>query len=193
MSALIHLFKRRAGGFESLLAPNMEHLYRLAFRFTGSRNDAEDLLQDLLVKLYPRRDELAALERLRPWLTRTLYHLFIDQQRKAGRTPETGPGDPESTAALDPATDPESATETSLRLRCIERALAKLNPDQRALVALHDIEGYGLPELERLLDTPVGTLKSRLHRARARLRADLERQMEPFPEAVRFESQRSAK
>ena len=52
----------------------------------------------------------------------------------------------------------------------VERAVYRLNPDQRSLVALHDMEGYSLPELANMLDTPVGTLKSRLHRARARLR-----------------------
>ncbi|WP_303905350.1 RNA polymerase sigma factor [Thiohalomonas denitrificans] len=187
MANLIHLFKRRKREFEGLLGPNLDHLYHLAYRFTGNRTDAEDLVQDLLVKLYPRRGELAAIEQLKPWLTRTLYHLFIDQRRQAGRTPVTEQSDPDATAATDPATDPESATETTLQQRRIEGALKKLNPDQRALVALHDIEGYALPELERLLGTPIGTLKSRLHRARVRLREELEPEMKPFDESVRLE------
>src|SRR5213593_1511926 len=56
--------------FEDLLRPQVEYLYRLAWRFTGSVADAEDLVQDVLIKLFPRTQELLEIERLRPWLAR---------------------------------------------------------------------------------------------------------------------------
>ena len=73
--------------FEALLQPHVAVLYRHAFRLTGNVSDAEDLVQDLLVKLYPRRRELTKIEKLRPWLFKVLYRLFIDQRRKASRNP----------------------------------------------------------------------------------------------------------
>lgn len=187
MATIVQLFRRRhPDSFEVLLAPHIEHLYRLAYRFTGQRDEAEDLVQDLLLKLYPRRHELEHIEALRPWLARTLYHHFIDTVRRAGRSPLT---DSTSDTAIleeleDSAATPEQEVETLQLQRRLTDAMAALNPDQRAIVSLHDVEGYTLQELQTLLDTPIGTLKSRLHRARARLRELLE--MEPFSEQRRL-------
>src|SRR5260370_16885754 len=64
--------------FEDLLRPQVEYLYRLAWRFTGSVADAEDLVQDVLIKLFPRTKQLLEIERLRPWLAPVLYHPYID-------------------------------------------------------------------------------------------------------------------
>jgi len=178
MGTLISLFRRRGSDpFEDLLAPHVEHLYRLAYRFTGNREQAEDLVQDLLVKLYPRSDELAEVAQLRPWLARTLYHQFIDQKRREQRAPFVAEEAGLEAVDTDPRSDPEGGVERDRLQQRLTAALATLNPDQRALVALHDMEGYTLVELEPLLSTPLGTLKSRLHRARARLRSALA--MEP--------------
>jgi len=186
MSNIIALFShglRRRGRdrFEELVAPHVEHLYRLAYRFTGARNDAEDLVQDLLVKLYPRCGELERVEALRPWLARALYHQFIDGVRRYHADPLRNSEDPEvleEFAAPRANTEQEIATE-QLRDRLVT-ALETLNPDQRALITLHDVEGYTLTELEGILDTPLGTLKSRLHRARARMRDQLGKDDDPM-------------
>src|SRR6266850_6068124 len=76
--------------FEDLLRPQVEYLYRLAWRFTGSVADAEDLVQDVLIKLFPRTRELLEIERLRPWLARVLYRQFVDSIRKQARSPNAG-------------------------------------------------------------------------------------------------------
>lgn len=171
--------------FENLLRPQIGPLFRLAYRFTGSVADAEDLVQDVLIKLYPRTRELQAIEQLRPWLARVLYRQFVDFARKRGRTPSNPSADGAADEDGDPmdrlpatGDGPEESAERSLRHEHILEALERLNPEQRALLALHDVEGYSLEELEPLLDTPLGTLKSRLHRARRRLRALLP--VEPF-------------
>lgn len=182
------IFARRrasasASEFEALLRPHVEFLYRLAYRFTGAVADAEDLLQDTLIKLLPRVQELHNLERPRPWLARVLYHQFVDDVRRRGRSAlaaasaERGDGD--RLAQLPSLDDgPEQSLERSLLHAHLARALGQLAPEQRAVVALHDIEGYRLEELEQILETPIGTLKSRLHRARHRLRGLLA--VEPF-------------
>src|SRR2546427_11926419 len=73
--------------FEDLLRPQVEYLYRLAWRFTGSVADAEDLVQDVLLKLYPRTRQLVDIERLRPWLARVLYREDVDLVRQRARSP----------------------------------------------------------------------------------------------------------
>jgi len=170
--------------FEDLLRPQVEYLYRLAWRFTGSVADAEDLGQDVLVKLFPRTQELLEIERLRPWLARVLYNQYVDSVRQRSRSPivelvSGADGEDNPLDAL-PATQngPEENAERTGQRERILRALDRLNPEQRAVVAMHDVEGYSLEELETMLETPLGTLKSRLHRARQRLRALLP--MEPF-------------
>src|SRR5437667_9308357 len=73
--------------FERLLRPHLDHLYKLAYRFTGATDRAEDLIQDLLVRIYPRGAELSRIEQPRPWLLRVMYRIFIDQKRRETRAP----------------------------------------------------------------------------------------------------------
>lgn len=156
-------------------------MYRLAYRLTGNTADSEDLVQDVLVKIYPRRKELAQMEKLRPWLARVLYRLFIDQQRRAARSPlrllKFGKTTDDRYDALNdfPSDEPGPAEIVDQRLTYsrILRAMNLLNDDQRHLCILHDVEGYTLNEIVEIFGTPIGTLKSRLHRARALLRKKL--------------------
>lgn len=177
-----------ASKFDDLMRPQVDFLYRLAWRFTGSVADAEDLVQDVLLKLYPRSAELARIEQLRPWLARVLYRQFIDDIRRRGRSPpsaaadpEAGDGDAPEAAAQEEG--PEARAERGELRNRILAALDGLGAEQRAVVVMHDVEGYSLEELEPILQAPLGTLKSRLHRARRRLRALLG--MEPFPAGER--------
>ena len=187
------LFKRRgADGFDTLLTPHMSYLYRLAYRFCGNSHDAEDLLQDLLIKLYPRYQELCEIEKLASWLARSLYNLFIDSTRKDKRDPLHGAEEEEKLKEYSSLhQEPDEALENAQLQQQLLRALATLNHDQRALIGLHDMEGYTLQEIEKLINTPLGTLKSRLHRARQQLREQLS--MEPFSNIERFSVQRMMK
>jgi hypothetical protein len=78
---------RPADEFDRLLRPLIPLLYRQAFRWTAARDQAEDLVQDLLVKIYPRLDELAALDHVQPWALRVMYRIFVDQHRRATHSP----------------------------------------------------------------------------------------------------------
>lgn len=166
------------------MRPQVEFLHRLAWRFTGSVADAEDLVQDVLLKLYPRSAELAGIEQLRPWLAKVLYRQYVDFARRQARSPLSAlaehaqdEGDPLDAVAA-PEDGPDGHAERGEWHDRILAALGQLNPEQRAVVVMHDVEGYSLEELEPILEAPLGTLKSRLHRARQRLRALLA--MEPF-------------
>lgn len=157
----------------------MDRLYRFAWRLTGSKPEAEDLFQDLLLKVYGRLDRLAELDEPGSWLCRVMYNQFVDERRRFSRerlkTVEEGhlPG-----AGLDDIAgdlDPVADQERLERIRRLERALARLSDEHRLVVLMHDTDGYKLEEIQEITGIPVGTVKSRLHRARARLREMLEK------------------
>lgn len=160
--------------FERLVRPHFDRLYRLAWRLTGAKAEAEDLFQELLVKAYGKLDDLVEIDEPGSWLCRVMYNLFIDEQRRfARRRMHTVAEGQLSGGGLDnlpgdenPALDSERLE----RIRQLDNALQQLSDDHRIVVLLHDTEGYKLTEIESLTGVPVGTVKSRLHRARARLR-----------------------
>jgi len=166
--------KTQAVEFERLIKPHVPHLYKTAYRLLGKVEDAEDLVQDVLTKLYARTHELALVEELRPWLTRVLHHQFIDMLRKRNRMPQNSPTSidkPVAADALESHTlQPDAKLEQDRTGRQLQAALDQLNIEQRALIILHLVEGYTLNELAERLDTPLETLRTRLRRARARLR-----------------------
>lgn len=164
--------KQGGSSFEDLLAPHIERLYRLGYRLSGTRHDAEDLVQELLTRLYPQNKELSAIKPLGPCLSTSLYHLFIDQNRHTNRSSITVLEDMgmniEAVICVNGGPDISLARQQIYRR--LEKALFALNFEQRSLIVMHDMEGYSLPELAKMLDMPPATLKSRLHRARASLR-----------------------
>jgi RNA polymerase sigma factor (sigma-70 family) len=168
-----------AAEFERLLREHVPALYRSAYRWTGTVDRAEDLVQQLLMRLYPRLPELRELDRVRPWALRVMYRIFVDELRRERASPvefgieastdadsESGDGD----AWLDTGPGPAELTERELTQERVVRAWEQLGEEHRVVLAMHDIEDYTLPELAQIMDVPLGTLKSRLHRARARLR-----------------------
>ena len=176
----MHSTPEEAGGFADLLRPHMDRLYRLAYRLTGAKSDAEDLLQDVLLKLYERRDELSSISDLSPWLGRVLYNRFIDDARKLARKRLTAI-DPDSLgpSAIDCECDceagqPDVIAESEFAITLVKEALAALSIEHRTVLLMHDADGYKLHEIQSITGISLGTLKSRLHRARARLRGLLE-------------------
>ena len=164
--------------FERLVRPHFDRLYRLAWRLAGSKAEAEDLFQELLIKAYGKIDDLATIDQPGPWLCRVMYNLFIDEKRRFARqrmhTVEedqlNGDGI-EGLAATDSSgSDPVAENQRIEKIQRLDTALAQLSDEHRIVVLLHDTEGYKLHEIQDLTGTPVGTIKSRLHRARARLR-----------------------
>jgi RNA polymerase sigma factor (sigma-70 family) len=169
--------------FEALLSPHFDALHRAAYRLAGNTHDAEDLVQEVCVKIYPRISELEALEHPRSWLLRVLYNLFVDTTRRRDRTHVTSLSaieDPDSCsfmASIEPG--PEEYAEAAILEAVMEQAWQRMEKKQRALLALHDVEGYTLAEMEKITGTKIGTLKSQLHRARVRLGKLLQRESTP--------------
>lgn len=179
---IYYLEDSRKSTYETLLRPHLNFLFRISYRFYGNRMDAEDLVQDLLVKLYSRKEDLSKVDKMRPWLLRILYRQFVDNSRKKKRSPlgyitrRLEAAEPTPVEMLpDHTSDLEERVCNRMVFSQIREALGLLDKYQRAVISLHDMEGYTLNELEILLEVPLGTLKSRLHRARMKLRCILEK------------------
>lgn len=163
--------QEKANRFQKLVEPHFERLYRLAARLTGTRTDAEDLVQETLTRLFADADKLSGITDLGPYLSRVLYNRFVDEHRARKRRPLTLVGDHDDLLEqADDSVDPDTLSEADAKSARLSRALARLSDEHRRLVLLHDAEGYTLRELEAMTGTTTGTLKSRLSRARARLR-----------------------
>jgi RNA polymerase sigma-70 factor (ECF subfamily) len=106
-----------------------------------------------------------------------MYRIFVDQLRRERSSPVQYGADDEMAAEaeddslLDLAAGPDELLEQELTQARIVAAWDELGEEHRVVLSMHDIEDYSLPELSQIIDVPLGTLKSRLHRARARLRA----------------------
>jgi len=162
--------------FAALVQPHYDLLYRVAYRFTRSVHDAEDLAQEVCVRAYPRLEELERLEQPRGWLLRVLYRLFVDSTRRYERKHVASLDDVDIESFVCDRPSPAEEAERALDRRRLSRAWAYMDQEQRALLALHDVEGYSLAELKELTGLKDGTLKSRLHRARVRLGKLLQRE-----------------
>jgi RNA polymerase sigma-70 factor, ECF subfamily len=160
--------------FEKLVRPHFDRLYRLAWRLTGQKAEAEDLFQELLTKAYGKLDDLVEIEEPGSWLARIMYNLFIDERRRFARhrmhTVAEGEMAGDGIAGLPGADGPAWNHERLEQMKMLDTALAQLSDEHRVIVLLHDTEGYKLSEIQDLIGIPVGTVKSRLHRARSRLR-----------------------
>jgi RNA polymerase sigma-70 factor (ECF subfamily) len=153
----------------------LDALYNLARRLTGNEGDAEDLVQDTFARALGARSQFVAGTNVKAWLFRILRNLFIDKYRRARSSPVQDRESPEdSSEDAGPAREPLRGDDELERLRGIvaediESALQSLSADARTVVLL-DLEGFTEGELGEVLGCSVGTIKSRLSRARATLR-----------------------
>jgi len=172
--------------FERQVRPHLQRLYQYAYRLAGNADDAEDIVQTLLMRTYQKQIELDQLENPKTWLLKSLYHQFIDFTRQQKRNPSV-PGHEDGAETLQHSNDPahgpaQHLAQTQLSNQ-LSQVLNQLSEEHRQLVLLHDLEGYTLVEISEITETPVGTLKSRLHRSRKTLRELIRR--EPFPQNKR--------
>ena len=159
--------------FAEIVRPHFDALFAAARRLTASAADAEDLVQDVCLKAHMHIEELEKVEYQRAWLLKILYHRFIDIQRTRERSPvdmaETGADSSDPDFLGRDGSRPDDLVEREKRLETRFRAMEILGHEASSLLALHDIEGFTLEELRQVTGLPEGTLKSRLHRTRARL------------------------
>ena len=159
--------------FTSLVQEHFSALYGAARRLTSSPSDAEDLVQDVCLKAFESIDELERIEFRRAWLLKVLYHKFVDRRRSQSRSPvdqaDTGADSFEPEQIARSEIRPDEQLDRDARIAQVTRAMGILNKEDCSLLALHDIEGYSLDELEQLTGLKTGTIKSRLYRIRSKL------------------------
>jgi len=170
--------------FDLLMRGHVPALYRAAYRWTGDVHQAEDLVQEALTKLFPQLAQLRQIEQIRPWATRVMYRIFVDNLRRMRRSPVSYIGD-EEIDAEDPTWDPETLAEQALDRDRIAAVWPRLQEQHRVVLSLHEIEGYSLEEVAAMVEVPLGTAKSRLNRARNRLRELLTEGTKTIPEPCR--------
>lgn len=174
--------------FERLLGPVHEAAFRFCLRLCTTRADAEDLYHDAILAAWKGLDGLKDAGRFGPWFFQIIVNTFRNRTRRQrwsklplwGRQwlPWTGNDDPPE-AAPPPSVDPRGHLDAR---RWLQVGWAALSPDDRSLVALFELEGHTVAELARIWNCPEGTIKSRLARARVRMR-DAIMQKRAVPEA----------
>jgi len=166
--------------FEREVIPFVGQLYPAAMRMTRNSSDAEDLLQETFAKAYAAFHQFRPGTNLRAWLHRILSNTFINSYRKKRREPVQDLGFDVSEdwqTGADPLTPPARSAEAEALDRLADsevlRALRELPAEFRVAIYLADVEGYPYREVADMMGTPIGTVMSRLHRGRARLRQRL--------------------
>jgi RNA polymerase sigma-70 factor, ECF subfamily len=174
------VIQEREARFEREVVPFMGQLYPAALRMTRNPSDAEDLIQETFAKAYAKFHQFQPGTNLRAWLHRILSNTFINTYRKKRREPLQDLGaefqDDWQTGA-DPLTPPARSAEAEVIDRLgdsdVLRALRELPAEFRVAIYLADVEGYPYREVAEMMGTPIGTVMSRLHRGRAKLRQRL--------------------
>jgi RNA polymerase sigma-70 factor (ECF subfamily) len=164
----------RAGdgkAFDEIVTRYERRVFAIAIRICRHHEDARDVTQDVFVTALRTLSGFRGDAQLSTWLHRVTVNASLDLVRRRSR--REGPAVEEMSDQPADEPGPESQAIGSVRAREVHRALGRLAPDQRAVIVLHDLQGFDYAEVAATLEVPVGTVKSRLHRARLALAREL--------------------
>jgi RNA polymerase sigma-70 factor (ECF subfamily) len=168
--------------FETLLVPVLDQAYGTALRLTGNAADAEDLVQDAALLAHRGFGSFTSGSNFRAWFYRIMLNRFYSnyrRQRRAGvaveleETPEMYLFEQAELAGMKPSEDSATALVDRMDAEVVERALQSLPDDFRAAATLYFMQDLPYQEIAEILDVPIGTVRSRLHRARRLLQKAL--------------------
>jgi RNA polymerase sigma-70 factor, ECF subfamily len=172
----------RAGddrAWEALVDATANDLYRLAVSFTRRRSEAEDLTQEVYLKLWQHLHRYEAGSSFRAWAFRIARNHFVDAFRRARHERQATWVDPDFLESLPGSDDPHTSTLRQQRLQLAHRALARLPEELAEMILLRDFADWSYDELSAQLELPLGTVKSRLNRARRELASVLHETIRP--------------
>ncbi len=174
--------------YEAIVHRYARHVYNIAYRMTGNDADARDLSQEAFLRVYRALRRVEPDAPLENWLYRIVSNLYIDLLRKRPRARVESLDAPVETPRgelvrelPDAGSNPEAILERTHFDGAIQRALSLLSEELRMVVVLSDVEGFAYEEIATILRVPLGTVKSRLHRARQ----ILQQRLRPYLESRR--------
>ncbi len=182
--------------FNELVLHYQNQVYNLAFRIMGDGDSAADATQEALISAYRALDSFRGGS-FRAWLMRIVTNACYDELRRRKRRPassldalyvtDTAPGE----VLVNGGESPEAYAQRQDLNRTLEAALQALTPDQRVVIVLSDVQGYNYQEIAEIMGVSLGTVKSRLSRARSKMRDLLLAQGELLPSLYRLQHEQT--
>jgi RNA polymerase sigma-70 factor (ECF subfamily) len=171
--------KQKQEVFDGEFMPHINSMYNFAYRLTFDEDDAKDLVQDTYLKAYRFIDSFQQGTNAKAWLFRILKNSFINDYRKKKKEPAKV--DYQEVETFYNSEDVDRQITPDLRVEALQNlmgdeisnALNSLDVDFRTVIILCDLEGFKYDEMAKILDIPIGTVRSRLHRARNLLKEKL--------------------
>ena len=179
--ALIERCKRGdLAAFNDLVRKYEKQVYNFAYRLTGNYDDANDVAQDAFLRVFNAIGSFRGDASFSTWLFRITTNVFLDERKRAKAHPQASLDEylelGESSVArqiVDPSPTPEVVLEESERAQILSKAISDLPEYQRAMVTLYHSQQKSYEEIAEIMDLPIGTVKSRLNRARLALKEKL--------------------
>ena len=164
--------------WSALVGTTLRPIYRLCASYAPSAAEAEELCQEVYFKLWENLHRYKAGSNFMAWAWRVAKNLIIDSYRRSRREREAAWLDPEIIDRLPAADDPHEQTERRQRLRLIATSLRQIPEELATLVLMRDFAGLSYQEMSEATDVPLGTVKSRLNRARLELATSVRRRVQ---------------
>ena len=174
-----------AQAFDELMTVHEKRIYALCLRMTGNREDALDCAQEAMLRIWRALGSYRKQASFSTWVYRVATNTCLDYLRKKKTRPSVSLDamEDDGFSPSDASGDPVQQSEAAARKRTLAAGIASLPPDMRAALVLRDVQGFSYEEVSDILDTPLGTVKSRINRAREKLRSILFQNAELFGDA----------
>jgi len=164
----------RSAAFGQLVTKYQDRLYNTLVHVTGNAEDARDAAQEAFIQAFTKLDTFQQNAAFYTWLYRIAFNVAISHRRR--RRPTASVDRARETSGLepmDPAEAPTERLERDEQARQVHEAIAELSEEHREVLVLREIDGFCYDTIARILELPIGTVRSRLHRARLQLREQL--------------------